>query len=111
MKQSLITKEKGKVTPAKCNIYTFRGHLHLDLHHVRIISPTGIGKRSLQFLEQVISFIENTTYLFFHVLEAIPLKAGDEGEDDDASVRTRSKSKIRTSSKKGKTSKLGKDKV
>ena len=34
MKQTLITKEKDKVTVAKCNIYTFRGHLHLDLHHV-----------------------------------------------------------------------------
>jgi len=51
MKQRLITKEKDKVTPAKCNIYTYRDRLHLDLHHVRIISPMGIGKRPLQFLE------------------------------------------------------------
>jgi len=58
MKQSFITKEKDKVIPAKCNIYTFRGRLHLDLHDVQIISPMGIGKKPLQFLEQVINFIE-----------------------------------------------------
>jgi len=49
MNQKLITKEKDKVTIAKCNIYTFRGHLHLDLHHVRILSPMGIGKKYFNF--------------------------------------------------------------
>jgi len=44
--------------------------------------------------------MENTTYLFFHMLIAVPLKSGDGGEDDDASARTRSKSKTGTSSKK-----------
>lgn len=46
MSQKFIPKEKDKVTVAKCNIYNFRGRLHLDLHHVRIISPMGIGKNS-----------------------------------------------------------------
>jgi len=49
MNQKLITKEKDKVIVAKCNIYTFRGHLHLDQHHVRIISLVGMGKKSLNF--------------------------------------------------------------
>jgi len=108
MKQSLITKEKDKVTPVKCNIYTFRGHLHLDLHHVRIISPSGIGKRSLQFPEQVINFIENTNYMFFHVLATIPLKAGDAGEDDDAGARTRSNPKQGHHLRKGRPPSQGK---
>jgi len=46
MKQCLITKEKDKVTPARCNLYTFRGRLHIDLHHVRIVSLMGIGTKS-----------------------------------------------------------------
>jgi len=44
VKQKLITKEKDKVTSTKFNLYTFRGHLHLTLPHVEIISPIGIGK-------------------------------------------------------------------
>jgi len=51
MSQKLKTKEKDKVTATKCNLYTFRGHLHLDLPHIRIISPIGIGKKSFNFLE------------------------------------------------------------
>jgi len=47
--QKFITKEKDKVIVAKCNIYTFRGHLHLNLLHVQIISPMGVGKRSFNF--------------------------------------------------------------
>ena len=49
MRQKLITKEKDKVTATKYNLYTFRGHLHLDLSHVRIISLIGICKIISQF--------------------------------------------------------------
>ena len=51
MSQKLKTKEKDKVTATKCSLYTFRGHLYLDLPHIRIISPIGIGKKSFNFLE------------------------------------------------------------
>jgi len=44
MRKKLITKEKDKVTSTKFNLYTLRGHLHLTLPHVEIISPIGICK-------------------------------------------------------------------
>jgi hypothetical protein len=43
MKQQLIKKDEDKVTASKCDLYTFRGHLGLDLPHIRITSPIGIG--------------------------------------------------------------------
>jgi len=46
MKQKLKTKEKDKVTATKCNLYSFRGHLHFNLSHIRILSPIGIGNKS-----------------------------------------------------------------
>jgi len=49
MSQKIKTKEKDKVTATKCNLYTFKGHLHLDLPHIQIISPIGIGKKSFNF--------------------------------------------------------------
>lgn len=39
MKQKLIKKDEDRVTASKCNLYTFRGHLHLNLPYVRIMSP------------------------------------------------------------------------
>ena len=51
MSQKLKTKEKDKVTATKCNLYTFRGHLHLNLSQIRITSPIGICKKSSNFLE------------------------------------------------------------
>ncbi|RHN45392.1 hypothetical protein MtrunA17_Chr7g0230461 [Medicago truncatula] len=83
MSQKFIPKEKDKVTVAKCNIYNFRGRLHLDLHHVRIISPMGI---------------------------AVALKSGDGKEDDVAGAQTRSKYKSEKSFKKEKSSKARKEK-
>jgi len=51
MNQKLKTKDEDKVTATKCNLYTFRAHLHLDLPHIRIISLIGIGKKSFNYLE------------------------------------------------------------
>jgi hypothetical protein len=51
MKQKLIKKDEDKVTASKCNLYTFNGHLHLNLPHIRIDSPIGVGMKSLN-LEQ-----------------------------------------------------------
>jgi hypothetical protein len=51
MKQLLIKKEEDRVTASKLNLYNFRGHLGLDLAHIRITSPIGIGNEiTNQFL-------------------------------------------------------------
>jgi hypothetical protein len=42
MKQQLIKKDEDKVTASKCYLYNFRGHLGLNLPHIRIISPIAI---------------------------------------------------------------------
>jgi hypothetical protein len=46
MNQKFKTKEKDKVTWTKHYLHTFRGYIHLDLSHVRITSPIGIGKKN-----------------------------------------------------------------
>jgi hypothetical protein len=45
MKQKLIKREEDKVTASKCDLYTFRGHLGLNLPHIRITSPIGVGTK------------------------------------------------------------------
>lgn len=50
IKQKFIKKEKDKVTASKHNLYTFRGHLHYDLPHIRILYEIGIGMKSFDFI-------------------------------------------------------------
>jgi len=66
MRQKLITREKGKVTWTKYNLYTFRGFLHFDLPYVEIISPIGIGKKFSLALEQLYNILSKNYYLSLH---------------------------------------------
>jgi len=52
-----------------------------------------------------------TTYPFTHLFTALPLQSGDEGHDEDESIKRPSKSKLERSSKRKKSSKLEKKKV
>lgn len=49
MRQHFLKREEDKVVWAKQHLYNFRGHLHLDLPHIRIISEMGIGMNSFRF--------------------------------------------------------------
>lgn len=52
MKQKFIKRDKDRVTATKHNLYTFRGHLHLNHPHIRILSEIGLGMKSFDFLLQ-----------------------------------------------------------
>ena len=103
MKQKLKTKEKDKVTATKCNLYTFRGHLHFNLFHIQILSPIGLGKGLSNYSKRLTVFNRNNaTYLYTCMLAAVPLKLGDTKTGEEVDVPTRSKSE--KSSKKRKPS-------
>jgi len=110
MKQKLKTKEKDKVTATKCNMHTFRGHLHFNLSHIQILSPIGLGKEFSKYLKkQTVFNRNNATYLFTRMLAAVPLKSGDTKTGEEVGAPTRSKSE--KSSKKRKSSQSDKKKA
>jgi hypothetical protein len=118
MRQKLITKEKDKVTWTKFYLDNFRGSLHLNFPHIKIISPIGVDTKyfdSQIFFKHGLKLfrenIEKTTYLFARLFVAVSLKSGDEEHDGDEHSQKPSKSKSGKSSKQKKIPKAGKRKT